>query len=97
MELSDLARRLLRLHAERPDYLFFGVNVLPSMYRDADVDRVEAAYRELDAYGLLEKSSVVKTFFGVPRTLHQISSKGLCKFGRSRPHESSCKLSCRCL
>ena len=78
MALSELAQQLLQLHAGNPNRLFYGIDVLGSFYREADIDRLDNAYRELADMGLfLDTSSAVVSFFGVPCRLYKINTKGL--------------------
>ncbi|HZL37179.1 MAG TPA: hypothetical protein VFC78_17800 [Tepidisphaeraceae bacterium] len=76
MAISDLAERLLRYHAKRPDELFYGQRIMGSLYRETELERLDAAYKELAAAGLLEATRFVYSFFGAPKVLYQITPQG---------------------
>jgi len=74
--LSDLAQRLLRVHAQRPDVLLYGVQALGGLFRESDMDWLDTAYAELEKAGLVENSGSAVSFFGTPRTLYRITDRG---------------------
>jgi len=76
MMISDFARQLLQGHAERPNDLFYGVDVLGSFFRDVDLERLDSAYKELANAGLLDSSGAVVTFFGSPKSLYRLTDSG---------------------
>ena len=74
--LSDLAHRLLQLHAGRAGRLFYGTDVLGSMFRDADIARLDTTYAELVERGLMEPSGSVISYFGDPKPLFRLTESG---------------------
>jgi hypothetical protein len=76
MALSELAERLLREHARHPRELFYGIDLLGSFFRDADVQRLDEAYEQLLASELVERSGTTVSFFGVPKSLYRITQEG---------------------
>ena len=76
MALSQLAQRLLELHAERPEQLFYGVDVLGSLFRDPAIARLDAAYRELEQAHLMQPTGQEITYFGEPERLFRLTPAG---------------------
>jgi len=76
MAISQLAAQLLKDHALRSSNLFYDVDVLGPMFRDAALDRLDAAYTELVEAGLMEPAGVVISYFGVPKGLHRLTVAG---------------------
>ena len=76
MPISDLSYKILRMHAERPDELFYGVKALGGAFRETDVQRLDEAYHELAKAGLLEKTGAVLSFFGAPKPIYKITELG---------------------
>lgn len=74
--ISNLAERLLKLHQQSPDMLFYGTDVLGSMFRDADLARLDSAYNQLAREGLMERTGEAFTYFGVPKKFYQLTKKG---------------------
>jgi hypothetical protein len=74
--LSQLSEQLLHLHADRSGELFYGLDVLPGLFRNSDLQRLDDAYKELEAQGLLAKTNVVLTFFGDPKPAYRITDQG---------------------
>jgi hypothetical protein len=77
MKLSHLAVQVLRDHAQRPRDVYYDLDVLGSMFRDADVDRLDRAYTELQAMGLMEPSGAVVSFSGEPKQLLKLTKRGM--------------------
>jgi len=77
MTISRLAERLLRAHAKKPDTLFYGATALGSMFGDEDLGRLDAAYVELAASGLVRDTGEDMGFFGVRKKLYRITDSGV--------------------
>ncbi len=77
MAISPFAQKLLDSHAQRRDFLFYDAGILGSMFRDADLTRLDAAYRELESEKLIESSGELTTFFGEPKVLYRVTQEGL--------------------
>jgi hypothetical protein len=75
--ISTLSEELLRLHAHQPQHLFYGSEVLGSLYYQSELGQLDEAYKELVEAGLMERSGSVISFFGSPKTLHRITNRGL--------------------
>jgi DNA-binding HxlR family transcriptional regulator len=75
--LTELSEQLLRTHAQRPNQLFYGVDVLGGLFRDTDLARLDETYNELARAGLMERSGSVVSYFGMPKTLYRITEKGI--------------------
>ena len=76
MPISDLSHKLLRMHAQRPDELLYGIKALGGAFRETDVQRLDEAYDELAKAGLLEKTGAVLSFFGAPKRIYKITPLG---------------------
>ena len=77
MAISQMSERLLREHARRANQLFYGLEVLGSLFRDTDVNRLDQAYAELADAKLMESSGVEFSYFGARKTFFRITSAGL--------------------
>jgi hypothetical protein len=76
MPISDLAQRLLNAHAKEPNKIYYADEVLGGMFRESDLEQLDAAYRELEDAGLMQKASVTISYFGMPKGLLRITKKG---------------------
>jgi DNA-binding PadR family transcriptional regulator len=75
-ELSPQAEALLRRMNASPETIRYHTDLLGGMFRAADVGRLDAAYRELEAAGLIERTGRVLNFFGEPKPLYRLTDKG---------------------
>ena len=57
--VRDLAQRLLRVHAQRPAVLLYGVQALGSLFRESDMDWLDTAYAELEKAGFTAEAGRV--------------------------------------
>lgn len=76
MPTSELALRLLQLHANRPSQLFYGTEALGSMFRDADLKLLDAAYEELERVRYMEPAGALISYFGEPKRLYRVTAQG---------------------
>lgn len=76
MALSDLATRLLSIHAAQPTQLFYATDALGPMFRDADVSRLDDAYRELEEAKLMGPAGPIISYFGAPKRIYKITDLG---------------------
>ncbi len=76
MPLSQLAHRLLQIHAQRPRQIFYATDALGSMFRDPDLARLDEAYRELERAHLMQPAGATISFFGAPKNLYELTDKG---------------------
>lgn len=74
--LSALASGLLREMASQPSRIEYNTRVLGGAFEDADIDRLDVAYRDLLKAGLVEPAGAVASFFGAPKQLFRITSEG---------------------
>lgn len=74
--LSDTAAAVLADMAREPGRIQYHTEVLGGMFGDADVERLDAAYRELFEKGLVEPAGVTISFFGAPKRLYRITPAG---------------------
>lgn len=77
--ISNLAMRLLRTHAANPGRYAYETSVLGSIFRDADLDRLDQAYVELKEQNLMENAGVTVSYFGVPKALLKVTQLGLAE------------------
>jgi len=75
-ELSPLAQRLLIEMAKNPTRLEYNTMVLGGIFKDADVERLDDAYRELATHGFAEKSDSSVAFIGEQKHLYRITEAG---------------------
>lgn len=75
-DLSPMAELLLRRMIADPDRHEYAYKVFPGMFRDADVERLDAAYRELEEAGLIERTGSIVMFFNSPKRLYRLSELG---------------------
>jgi hypothetical protein len=76
MPSSELAERLLRLHVDRRGQLFYGTDVLGSIFRDRDIVRLDDAYRELETLGFMEPAGPFISYFGDPKRIYRVTEEG---------------------
>ena len=76
MELSSLAQTLLDRMRESPNRLHYDTDVLGSMFRLTDLERLDTAYQQLETEGLIERSGAIISFFGQPKYIYRLSPKG---------------------
>ena len=77
MTISPFAEQLLRLHAQRPNVLFYGLDVLGGIFRDKEVELLDKTYEELAKAGLMEQSRSLVSYFGTPKTLYRLTEAGM--------------------
>lgn len=75
--LTDLALSLLLDMEAAPQRVEYNTRVLGGMFRNEDVERLDAAYAELLDRRLVERAGAVISFFGAPKSLARITSAGL--------------------
>ena len=75
MPLSPLAHALLEKHRSEPGRPRFLISVLGSMFRPEDLERLDGAYQELEATGLVEEAGEAR-FFGRHFSLYQLAKGG---------------------
>lgn len=76
MRISPLARCLLEAHANHPQLSFYGTDVLGSMFREKDLERLDNAYEELERANLMERSNTIISFFGESKYLYRVTKTG---------------------
>jgi len=76
MAISQLAIEVLRDHGKRPAHMFYDVDVLGPLFKDTELDRLDAAYIELIAAGLMESAGSVVSYFGAPKNLNRLTALG---------------------
>lgn len=75
MSVSPFAERLLQSHAVTPSRIFCNVELLGSLFRESDLNRLNHAYEELAAAGLMEKAALEGSFFGTPVHFYKLTAK----------------------
>lgn len=76
MALSELAEQLLRTHAQHPNQPTYEVELLGSLFRDSELQRLNDAYRELLEQSLVERSGAAIRFFGATKSLYRLTQTG---------------------
>jgi hypothetical protein len=74
--LSALALKVLQDHQAYPRAAFYDLGCLGGMFRDVDVQHLDAAYQELDDAGLVEPSGKVVRFFSSYKHLYRLTANG---------------------
>ena len=74
--LSPLASRTLVKHALKRGYLWYATDALGSMFNDASVERLDAAYEELVRSELMEPADETFTYFGDVKRYHRLTPAG---------------------
>lgn len=74
--LSDLARRLLADMRKYPDRVEYNTRPLGGAFTDDDLPMLDAAYKELQKAGYVESAHATISFFGKPKSLFTLTTKG---------------------
>lgn len=77
VELSDIARRLLQAMALNPNRLEYQTSVLGGSFLDSDIERLDAAYEELENHNFAVYSGTSISFFGAQKPLRKITDVGI--------------------
>lgn len=80
-DLSPMAEILLNRLRGAPDRRRYDIEVFPGLFREPDVERLDAAYRELEAAGLIERTGEMVFFFGNPKRIYRLSDRGRALVG----------------
>jgi hypothetical protein len=81
--LTDLAKVLLSALAADPGRIEYNTRVLGGSFKEADIERLDAAYAELGRHRLVERAGPVVSFFGVPKPLYRITDGGRATAGNA--------------
>jgi len=74
MQLSPLAEQVLADHRAQPDHVFYDDDALGSLFESQELDRLDAAYLELEKAGLMERAGVVVSIYGRPKALFRLAA-----------------------
>jgi DNA-binding HxlR family transcriptional regulator len=75
-DLSPMAELLLRRMIVEPEKLRYDFQVFGGMFRDIDIERLDAAYRELEEAGLIERTGAIVMFSNSPKRIYRLSDLG---------------------
>ena len=76
MSLTPLAQKLLNLHAQQPQTIYYGTDALGSVFKSGDIENLDRAYAELVREGLMEPAHATVSYFGTPKSLHRLTDAG---------------------